>query len=142
MANSIAHDLRNKYTLHSKVQALQSAVEQLEAAQRRIKQELLTELTKYADEHFHGRDGKDGRDGNDCRCRVLRGDKGDKGERGDITVLGDSELQAAVAKLRADKMRVQTAFLRAVEENNSRPHSGLKRVSAAVLDTLKRDSGL
>ena len=41
----------------------------------------------------NGRDGKDGRDGTD----------GAKGEPGDLTIIGDSDLQAAVAKLRAQR---------------------------------------
>ncbi len=70
------------------------------------------------------------------------GPKGDKGERGDITIVGDAELAAAVAQLRAEKARAQAAFLVVLEENSKRPHSGLKKVLAATLEGLKRDAGL
>lgn len=79
--------------------------------------------------------GKDGRDG-------VQGERGPAGRDADITVVGNAELTAAVAKLRSEKARAQAAFLIAIEENSQRPHSGLKRILAAALNTLKRESGL
>ena len=132
----------NKYTVHQRLTGVENRCAQLEAALPRLKLELLTELTQYADAHFHGRDGKDGvdgRPGSDCQCRAVKGDQGDPG---DITILGDAELQAAVTKLRFEKLRWQAALLREIEENAQCKHSGVQKVLALVLKKLKSDAGL
>ncbi len=137
MAN-IAHEARNKYTLHGKVAALQSAVEQLDAAHRRIKCELLTELQQYLDAHCHGmngKDGVDGRPGSDCQCREVKGDKGDKG---DITVVGDAELLAAVTELKLRLAKWQGAVLFAAEQNGQTKHSGLKKAIELTLKGIEK----
>ena len=60
-------------------------------------------------------DGKDGKDG-------APGPKGDKGERGDLTIIGDSELQAAVKRLRAQKAAALAEIITRLSDRKT-PHA-------------------
>lgn len=78
-----------------------------------------------------GIDGKDGRDGKDG----TPGQRGEKGERGDITVVGDVELQAALAKLKAQKA---AALAITIDVLSRRPSSPAASVARAHLTRVKK----
>lgn len=65
----------------------------------------VTELFNLQITEVPGRDGKDGKDGRDG-VDGAPGAQGPKGEKGDITVVGDAELQTAVASLKKQKAQV------------------------------------
>jgi hypothetical protein len=81
-----------------------------------------------------GRDGKDGRDGVDGKDGA-HGAKGDKGDPGDITVVGDAELQAGVAKLKAQKAAVLAKIIFNLEKLGNHP---VYRVAKQQLEEVKR----
>jgi hypothetical protein len=131
----------NKYSVNSRLNAHDA---QLLALDKAIKSVVLSpgpqgKQGQTGASGADGRNGNPGRDGRDGKDSCV---PGPQGPRGDITIVGDTELAAAVAQLRAEKARAQAAFLIAIDENSKRPHSGLKRVLTAILDTLKRDAGL
>lgn len=121
--------------LQNDVKELRRENETLKTLLNAVKQVVLDNRPKDGVDGAPGKDGAPGRDGE-------RGERGIPGRDADITVVGNAELTAAVAKLRSEKARAQAAFLVAIEENSRRRHSGLKRVLAAALNTLKRDAGL
>jgi hypothetical protein len=97
----------------------------------------------------HGVDGKDstvaGPKGDSVKGDkgdTVVGPKGDKGDPGDITVIGDSELLAAVNVLKAKQAQFLAALQIQFERNAGRQHSGLQKAIANVLSTVKADAGL
>src|SRR5258708_2429852 len=125
----------NKYTVHQRLSNAETRCAQLEAGIKRVKLELLDELTKYAEAHFHGRNGVDGRDGNDCVCRSV---PGEKGAPGSVLFIGAPEVEAAVAAVRAELLRFRAKVLgriiQGIDDNKGkRGHSTLVHMHFAKL---------
>jgi len=84
-----------------------------------------------------GRDGRDGVDGKNGRDGVdgKDGKDGAKGDRGDISVVGDQELQAAIAKLKAKQAAAMAIVL---EVLNRRPESPAVAIARAHMMRIKK----
>lgn len=132
------HDT-TKYSVNSRIAALQNAVTELQKENKELRAHLgaqLANLVKDATSTIQAslripQDGAPGRNGSDCTCREVKGDKGDAG---DITVVGDAGLHAAVTALKLKLAKFQAAILFAAEQNGSTKHQGLRK---AVELTLK-----
>lgn len=133
----MAQHSENKYSVNSKLAALQTRVTELESALKALRIVLLADLQSYLDQHCHGQNGAPGRDGVDGQSIT-----GPQGTPGDITVYGDAELQAAVIQLRTEliqqRARFQAAVFQALADANG-PHAKLWRLR---LESLKRDAGI
>lgn len=68
------------------------------------------------------------------------GRDGVKGATGDFTVVGPEELRDAVQELRKQLAKWQAAIQFAYEQNNGRPHSGLKAAIAATLRSIEANA--
>jgi len=121
----MAQHSENKYSVNSKLAALQTRVTELESALRALRIVLLADLQNYLDQHCHGQNGADGKNGVDGQSIT-----GPQGPAGDITVYGDAELQAAVIKLRTEliqqRARFQAALFQALADAAG-PHAKLWR---------------
>lgn len=84
-----------------------------------------------------GRDGCDGEPG----AQGPQGFQGPQGPRGDLTVVGDAELQAAVAQLKAEKLRFQAALVQQIAEVQTLSPPARAMV-LAHLQELKRRAGV
>lgn len=93
-----------------------------------------------------GMSGKDGADGADSIVPGPRGEKGEKGDRGepgppgDITIIGNEELQAAVATLKARQARAITKIVKVLESRQS-THPAARLAYLHLQDVLRELRG-
>lgn len=86
-----------------------------------------------------GRDGVDGKDGRDGKDGI-NGKDGAKGEPGDITIIGNEELQAAVATLKARQARAIAKIAKVLESRQS-THPAARLAYLHLQDVLRELKG-
>jgi hypothetical protein len=137
------HDT-TKYSVNSRIAALQNAVAELQKENKEIRVHLfgqLQNLVKDATSTIQAslRIPQDGRDGIDGQS--IKGDQGERGPAGDITVYGDAELHAAVIALRRKLLEQRAAFLAVINQRiaENSTSNKVQQHFAKLLESVKQD---
>jgi hypothetical protein len=135
----MAQHSENKYSVNSKLAALQTRVTELESANKALRVTLLAELQTYLDVHCHGMNGVDGKNGmNGVDGQSITGPQG---PAGDITTYGPEELQQAVIALRIKLKTLHATYLAHLIEGieGHKKGSVTGRIVAGHLETILKE---
>lgn len=130
-----------KYSVNSRISALQNAVTELQNENKNLRVHLAGELkTAISDAKnvIQGSirvpvDGKDGVDG-------TQGPQGERGPAGSVLFIGPDEVQAQVQILRQALVKWQSALQLAYSQNAGTKHRGLQAAINGVLKQIEKNA--